>query len=450
MCKLEKFKAFLYSEKVELICLILYKILLDYSFFMIIAVNYNEQNQFSVDFNIIKYIIGWIIIFLFYYMNKKLLSSLPKFIIKLFINLIIIPITTVFALKNESYFAFFMIVFSVIISISIVRLLMKRKKNKSIIINERVNKLFSNLIYYCFLLNTVILVVAIFYYNGFPTLNAFDLKNVYEVREAFYLPKYFYYLYEFESGFIIYFLLITCIQRKKYFSLACLIITQLLFFLWKGDKAALFGLILVIIVYLIDKRISLIYFLNKAFLFISFTSVIIYYTISSMPFVLFVRRVLIVPANLKFIYIDFFSSHEKIGIVGTIINSILKIPNPYNEMPYQNLISEIYFNKKDMWSNTGYLIEGYARNGILGQILVALLFGLVLYILYISSKRLGSNYMLAISILPIFTLNDGYLFSSFLFGAVGLLCLVGLFFNDKYIVSNKSMILRIKEREKEK
>lgn len=430
------------SGKTELLFMMLYKLLIDFSYMTVIKNNYNEYNQFCTDFQILKYLISFIFLILLYMLNKKILLSIPKMIVKLFLLLMYVPITTIYACKNESTIFFLVVTVSFLIFIITASIMIKKSAPLN---NSRIDsfiKLTTILLYYGFIAITIVLVLASLYFNGLPSFTALNLRDVYVVREAFFLPRYLYYLYEFESGFIIYFLIIVNLRRKNYKMLTALIFVQVLFFLWKGDKSAIFGLIVIILVYLIAGRLQLNKMLSKLFFALTSLTLVLFYTISSLPFLLFIRRMLIIPANLKFIYYDFFMDHDFIGIVGTVLNSVLKFADPYTNLPYQNLISKLYFNKVGMWSNTGFLAEGYARGGIIGSLLIAVLMGIILYLLYIGVRRSDSRFILSIAIIPFITLNDGYLLTSFTFGSIGLLCLICFFFDEKNLDNDLKKLIK--------
>lgn len=446
----KQIQQFLYSGKSELCFLILYKLLVDFSYAAIIQTNYNEYHQFDTSFHLLKFLFAFLCLFIIYALNNKMLKSIPKLMVKLFIVLMYIPICTIYACKDESSIFFLLTTISFLIFILIGGSLIR---TDPLDVNGKASvfmRYATNIMYYGFFAITVLLVFSCLFYNGIPKLTALNLRDVYIVRENFYLPRYLYYLYEFESGFIIYFLLIVNLKRKNYRTFALLVFIQLLFFLWKGDKSAILGLAVVLCTYLLSLKIKIGRLINKAFCLLTSGSLIIYYAFSSLPFVLFVRRMLIIPANLKFIYYDFFTTHDAIGIVGTVLNSVLKMADPYANLPYQNLISKVYFNKAEMWSNTGFLAEGYARGGIIGSLLIAVLMGFILYLLYIGVKKANYQFILCISIIPFITLNDGYLLTSFTFGAIGLLCLTCFFFDYHYLNDHLLCELRGRWKKNEK
>ena len=368
-----------------------------------------------------------------------------------------IPISTIYAGKNYSTINFLLFFMEFIILISTIKILEKKKENK-----EKNKKLYDEnkkhkynkfikittiIIYYGFIINTIFVLFACFYFNGIPTFTALNIEEVYEVRETFYLPTLMNYFYDFEIKFILTFLIVLFIHKKKYVNLILSIIALLLMYLYKGDKMTLLSMFLVIGVYIIFRLFEKYKKLDKINHYIapSLSIIIIFsmltYNIYNMFYSVLVRRFLISPANLKFWYMDFFAKNPKIGIVGTLLNKIFNFWNPYSEMPYQNLIAGIYAGNFETYANTGFMSEGFVRFGYIGLVVLPIILGIIIY--FINNKAFQDGqlcFIAAISIFPLMNLNDGYLLSSLMFGAILLLIIVILFFNTDYVCQNKKMI----------
>lgn len=428
------------NQLFEPICILLYKIIFDFSYMVLMQGDATEA--YKLNFNIYKFIFGYFIIIGMYFIINKINGNLSRSIIKIFFCLMFIPITTMYAGKNylTTNYLLILIEFLIIILTIIIleELFKKNKKNHIRVENKKFLMVTSNIIYYAFLINTIIVIFACFYYNGLPSLEAINISNVYEVREQFYLPKILNYLYNFEVKFILTFLIILYLHKKKYIQLSLMILALLILYLYKGDKITLLSLPLAIGVYYIFKLYSK-YKVDK-FIPCIFTVIVtissIMYNIVRMIFSVFVRRLLIVPANLKFIYLDFFSKNPKIGIVGTIFNAIVKMQDPYANMPYQNLMAGIYIGSYEMYSNTGFLAEGYARFGYIGIIIIPIIFGIILSIINNSANKNGISFMMAIAALPFLNLNDSFLLPSLTFGGILLLIIVSIFFDANYVCQN--------------
>lgn len=434
--------------------IILYKIILDFSYMIFIQPYVKEW--LKTDFNIYKLILGYILVISLYVIINRLNGKLSKFIVKLLFCLMFIPISTIYAGKNFStinFLLFFMEFVIIIFTIKILEYMEEKKKKNRILNDDEKNKgnkfikITTKVIYYGFIINTIFVLFACFYYNGMPSLTALNVKEVYEVRETFYLPKLINYLYNFEIKFILTFLIVLFMHKKNYFKLILTIIALMLMYLFKGDKMTLLSMFLVIVVYFIfrlferHKKIDKIDNYIAPALGIMTVFSMLTYKIYNMFYSILVRRFLISPANLKFWHMDFFAHNPKIGIVGTLLNVIFKFSNPYSEVPYQNLVSGIYTGNYESYANTGFLSEGFARFGYIGLIILPIILGVIIY--FVNNKGLKKGeicFTAAISIYPFMNLNDTHLLSSLMFGAILLLVIVVLFFDTNYVCENKKNI----------
>ena len=95
---------------------------------------------------------------------------------------------------------------------------------------------------------------------------------------------------------------------------------------------------------------------------------------------------------------------------------IIDIPNYYENISYPNLISEIYYGKPEMYSNTGFFAAGYMRFGYVGIVLSFVLFAWILMMMDKMQKRAG--YVLAVGsfVYPVFMLTDAHLIDALILG----------------------------------
>ncbi len=434
----DKIKKTINSKYFEIICVMIYTFLIYFGFLVFIQPEVYEEKK--THFSLIKCVITIPVIMFIFYRIKSVKCLELEFYLKIFLYLMVIPISCVYVGKDYSigiYLALMLQILIIIYTITIMQKIFQKinweKYTKKIkkILNK---KILTKLIFTLFIINTLVVLVGCCYYNSLPSLTAFNLNNVYTVRENFYLPNILSYLFVFETQFIITFFIILFIDKKQYILTSISIVLQILFFLWKGDKITLLSIPLSVGIYYIFKLVgnNINKLLPAIFAMTVFVSMLIY-GITAMAFGIFVMRLCITPAMLKFIHIDFFSKNSKIGLVGTIINSILKEPNPYSDMPYPNVIAEQYFNKPSMYSSTGFLAEGYARFGWIGIILIPIILGILLFVF---SKKINSNnkgFFMGISILAFMSLNEKHLLPSLTFGSLLLLYVVILFFEKDYI-----------------
>lgn len=442
----------------ELIGTLIYTLILQLVYILIYESNEQWIFGYETNYNFIKAFFSYTIIVFLFINNEKTKSEFIKFLNKIFIFLMFIPISAIYCVRDFSTISYlvFVIEFTIIIlGINFLDKLTLRKKvnTNNLSLKKLANLNFTNYIYAFFWIITIFVIACCIKYNGIPKFSALNLYNVYEIRDEFYLPKYIQYLYDFVTKFIILFLMVVNLHKKNYKIVGVTSIILLLFFLWKGDKFVLFSAPLVIAIYLALNKLDYKKYLEKNIIWLivyaSIGLIILHLINIKLPLSLFIRRVLLVPANLKFVYIDFFSNHEKIGILGTIFNFIFKIENPYSDLNYPYVISDIYFNKPEMFANTGFLIEGFIRWGYIGVIIIPIIYVIILKILDNGAKNTSFAFMVSMSIIPLISLNDGYLIPSLTFGAIGLLCFTSIFFKIDQLDTGKflnKVILKLRRK----
>lgn len=431
-----KIKEEISNNKIELIGIFIYILILQIAYLLIYTENGTWIKNFDAKYNLLKVIFSYLIVAIIFIINQKNTSKFVKFYNKLYILIMLIPISLIYSIRDFSTLTYLLFALEFLImayGFNIINKINFTKHIKKDYFGNFLKKInVTNIIYYFFWIITFLIICCCLKYNGIPKLTALNLYNVYSVRKEFYLPKYIQYLYNFETEFIILFLLVISLYKKNYKRAILVFFIQILFFLWKADRMILLSCPLVVFVYfLIDKLDYKKYIENNmiwSIACIAIFSILLHLIKIQMPLGLFVRRFLIVPANLKFIYVDFFSINPKIGLVGTVINSILKETNPYSNISYPNAIANIYFDSPEMYSNTGFLVEGYARWGYLGFILIPIIYIIIMKILDKGSKELSFPLMISISLIPLIMLNDSFIIPLTTFGPIGLLCITSLLF----------------------
>lgn len=274
-------------------------------------------------------------------------------------------------------------------------------------------------------------VIAVFLYKaGLPTLTALNLKNVYQLRFSndYGTSKYFGYILRWTEATIIPFLLAVTLTRKNTTGTVLLLAAGILIFMYEGSKTVLFSLPMTLAVYLFMQLKNANYIFYLAYtLGMSGLSAIGAFRYNFI-YSLFVRRTLMIPAFLKFEYYRFFQDHPLLGFGGTLWGKAFGQSIPY-ERGLGHEISTYFFNNDAMNANTGFLAEGYYRFGIFGLILVMVLFVLILRCIDRLAGRTSFVFALTMCAYPIYTLNDGMLIDSLIFGPFTVLMLIVLFYS---------------------
>ena len=306
---------------------IFYWISLTISF--VYALQVHWSSDFPLHFSILKYCCATIsvIIMLYVIPNNESITSL--FLITI-LEMVVLPIAIIYACQDRESLYYV----SIVVSFIIVELLVSYRAPSHI--TYRFNSInLSNIVILFSLIVIIITVFSIFRERGVPTLEALNLSRIYEIRSSYTLSKNGLRLFRVTSKTLIPFVLAVCFVKKKYGHIVLLLFMELLFFLWLGHKTVLFEIGILVIAYYISKR------KNPAFFFSWSMGVgcilmsvlegqslqnergigsLIYWGYS-----LLVRRVLFLPAYLKYCYYDFFVLKDNAleGVWGTFISPIM-------------------------------------------------------------------------------------------------------------------------------
>jgi hypothetical protein len=285
----------------------------------------------------------------------------------------ILPLLALFAFQGFDY--------RLLIAVNLcflVVLLFARLKPKPIKIKPFEKNQFLNILH----ILSFTVIISIILLGGYKYFNL-DISKVYFFRSdaSSNLPFFYGYINPCISKVVIPVSLVLSLQQRKYWSVLLSVIGCVLMFGLTAHKSILMYPVFIIVVY---KVLRMSKNLNSILLFYSLTiySIITYATISPIGKTLsslFIRRVFILPAHITTLYYDFYATNEK------VFYSLSKIT--LGLIDYQltlkpgRLISEVYFGRPEMNSNTGWLGSGFMQMGYSGMFIYALLLGLFFYII---------------------------------------------------------------------
>lgn len=413
--------------------LILYKILLELSYIYYVNPVY-EYMGFIYDLNWLKLIESYIFL-IFIVINLPLNETKPSIIAVNVLNTImIVPILSIYALKNESRVYLYAIVISFLITILIIKLFPK--------LSVRLKFSANKILYFLLIINTVVVYSTLLYYNGIPSLELLDFNKVYKVRGTinygFHIMKY---LVVWQANIINPFLIILSFKNKKKITFIFMCLLQLLLYLLTSHKAFLFYPLVIAFMMFFIKNGKLIIFSIYGIITIIVGSMVLYYTkLSIMIPALFINRTLFLPAQISFQYYDYFSNNDFVLLSHSIFNKFFSIPI-YNIHPIK-LIGTVYY--RGNWANTGYLGDAYMNFGISGMIIFSFILGLILKIIDSISnshdkKLISSAFMAILSI----SLTNSALLTNLLNGGILFYMLILYLYNDdKKIKKSKLQFTR--------
>lgn len=355
-----------------------YKLLLDFAYTHFLVDNYSYLG-FIVEENFVKYAESWVLLFLlvtvvFFY--TKGLEKPSKIILYIILLNLLVPLLTFYGMQDKERVYLYSLLAGYLLTVWIV----KRVKDFRVIrISDSVKPLFF-----------IITVITLYVYGylmatgGISRLN-FNILAVYEVRSGYQASNsgLMNYLVIWQAYAINMSILIFSLDHKKKVLFLLFLFLQILLFGMTGFKSVLFSPMVAVSLYLILKnsRMKNLIFelMTVGILLIVGVSVLLYIingniTVAS----IFVRRLLMVPAQLHYIYYDFFSTHEKMRLSHSFLSFIYE--NPYNSPSPVDVIASIIYDR-DFSPNVGYLGDAFSNFGITGIIVYSVILGLVLKML---------------------------------------------------------------------
>lgn len=273
--------------------------------------------------------------------------------------------------------------------------------------------------------------------NGLPSLSVFDFTKIYEARSNVVLPFPFSYFVNWVAKIMLPFLVVYFLDKKRYLLSAAFCVLQVLMFMFYAQKAYLLIIFAILGVYILCRLRLLLLGMYGGLIVGSVASSIMYLVNPSWlyPVSLMVRRLMFLPAQLKFRYYDFFSVYPKVHFADGIIGSILNITSPYeNNIP--GTIA-LHYEGRLHNANTGYWGDAYANAGFAGVILLSLLLAVIFLLMERFCKNLATPVVIAAAFFSIISLNDGALLTNLLTGGMLVLVVVYYFFDaDEFAKNN--------------
>lgn len=418
--------------KILTISIIMLKISLDYKYYTWLAPL--QLNVYTRDFNLLKYLNGvaWLVI-IFVAINHKR-RSVSTFLITLVYIMQIIPITTIYALGNKEALCYNGICFSFYLTIFVVNHIDFGVGNKLLEPSLKYSRVIEvAMIAICFMMFAYIVKK-----NGLPTLTALNIYKVYELRESgsFSIGTYPGYVLSWVTNVIIPFFVTKYILEKKFARTVIFIAMIFMVYLYGGHKSDLFVSIVVIIVAFWLKRKESYTEILSALCF-GITALVIISSIN-IPgnnifleiFSLFGRRVMLLSAQNKFAYFDYFSKNPKMGLGGLFPTWFLHFNARYVDLDYTRAISAIYYGTPESVSNTGYFAECHTRFGYYGYMLEGILFASILKLLDVAQKNIGYALLTGTSLCIFIGICDAFLLNSLVLGPMMMLVFIALFYRN--------------------
>jgi hypothetical protein len=252
---------------------------------------------------------------------------------------------------------------------------------------------------------------GLFIYNGLPALTALNLTQVYEVRESVvYCFSILPYLLNWQANVFNPTLITIGLHKRKASFIATGGTLQVLLFLYTGHKSMIFSIPLVVVTYILVSNRAVFLGLMKTFCVVISGALASYLVIGHtlLPSI-FIRRLFFVPPMVRSSYFDFFTSHPYINLETSSLGFLWS--SPYTKS-VSTLIGGRYLDGAN--ANIGYLASAFADFGILGVIFFALVLGVILSTIEVSSYPIPMAVTSGIWVVPLFNVTASRLTTAIL------------------------------------
>lgn len=401
---------------IEEMGIILYKISLDVAYITIICTVFGYYNNFKLDVNIIRYAESWVLCLALILLTPRKKSIISYYLLMQLV-IMIIPMLSIYGLHYRSRY-FLYLVCGVHMLQCFIGSFFGNKCRPTVTKNGK-NAALVVLLFLLFLTLGIT-----FLQFGIPDMRALDFNRVYEVRAENQASGILNYLSFWLIQVILPVLLLEALMKKKFGAAILVGAVVLYFYLIFAHKSWFFSAFFIAGVYFFVRKgwfvkgiclgmPAMVFLLNGL------------YACSSkflMLVSLFIRRVLFVPADIKFEYYDFFSKGEKLFFSEGQIGKLFGMESPYNQKAA--LIIGDRIGSSGGSANTGYLAYAYADLGTVGVILFGVL--LVVLLKFLDSITRKESFVFNFSVLSLgfFSLNDQALLTRLLTGGMALMMLI--------------------------
>ena len=372
------------------------------------------SNRFILEFSPYKYLLGIFLLVLMYFLMPR--DQRPaSVILQIHLLLIFLPMLSYYSLTDSSMRFMGWSIAAFLLECILVRVIPPLRILR--IANSR------RILLVLIALMTVAVYAVMIPANGI-SLGALNFDNTYDIRETIRFPLGMGYLVPWQSKVINPFLIALGFKQKKKSLLGLGIGLQLLLFFITAQKAMLFIPVAILGVMWFMEHFD---FLPSAALiaplYAAGNLAVYVYTGNIYIPSLFIRRLLFLPAQLKFFWYEFFTFNPKLYYSQGTIGRILNIPNPY-PTDAAKVIGDTFFNKPDMHANAGYVADAYANGGLIGLVAIAVVFALILVLINSLSQSLGQDFIIGMAMFHIISLNDGGLVTGLVTGGLLFLLLI--------------------------
>ncbi|MFC2947713.1 oligosaccharide repeat unit polymerase [Virgibacillus sediminis] len=384
-----------------------FKGLLEYGYFVFVHPLF-EYSGFTLDVSVAKMIESYVIVLIVSYLLAILddYDKPSKIVVYiLFLNLYL-PISSLYWLQNNSR------EYYLVISLAFLLMYFIISKSKPIAIFRL--KEGSNLALIILAAITVVVYGYLIATGGLQRMNL-NLLNVYSTREGYAESSntLIAYLLPWQAHVVnLSLLTFGLIKNNKYIVFAMLFL-QVFMFSMTNFKSFLFAPVVVVGLFFIIKqgyKNCLLFLMSFLLSFLMVVMLILYKINGGIVLLsIFLRRLFFAPADLHFIFYEYFAQIDKYKLSHSILSSVFN--NPYGVSPVVLVAKNVY--ETDFSPNVGIFGDAFLNFGLIGILIFSAILGLVL--VFFDSVAKLAPFILPISIIaiPSMSLVNSAMFTSF-------------------------------------
>ncbi|MDR0210299.1 MAG: hypothetical protein LBJ33_14175 [Pseudomonas putida] len=377
-----------------LFALLTFRSVLDYSYYYIVSDIFAYEG-FLAATTISQYALSWLLYIISFGFVSDRVKKVSHYFFAMAVLSVVAPLTSLYGLDDtKSLIPVLVTLGALYIIYYISRFGIINLRALPVVPGGRSFAVALSLTFVCFL------VIWFLISGARPNL---DFREVYQYREVnsqLAAGGIFSYTNNWTYQVFSIYLISFALYYRKYIIVFLLLLIQLYFFSIASHKAILFLPFLVFgswMYFRFSNSLLALPIVFTAVLVVTITSYIIAGDIWLTS--LLSRRVFFVPANLCFVYFDFFGTNPNVYWSNSILSAFLTYP--YGDLGVPYVIGE-YLGRPGMGANNGFVSSGFAHAGLLGVVFYSVIIGVILKLLNdMTRENMPIWVAVALSVVPL-------------------------------------------------
>jgi hypothetical protein len=352
--------------------MIFYRLSLDFSYVFFVSQLY-QYAGFKLTFVFSTYILSWFLYLMSIFLTNSKIDKVSDSFFLMAVLSVFAPLTSLYGLDVREIFPVIATISSYTIVYFISTYWHSYTSNYSFLVDGRLITITVSIV-------SVLLFVVWIFASGVISNANLNFSKVYEFRESnskVLNIGILSYLNIWVTKIFNIFAIAFCLHKKKYLLAAIFILLQILFFSVLAVKSVFFYPFLVVGIWFYFKKSNSSIVLPFLLILVIVLVNMSYWVFDDIrPASMLIRRVFFVPAELTFVYFEFFQDNLNVYWSNSILLNFI-------DYPYDTRLSNVIGNYVGTGTNAnnGYISSGFAHAGIFGVLIYSVILGITLRIL---------------------------------------------------------------------